>query len=212
MQPKPKEKIRILIADDHSVVRHGLVALLNYESDLVVVGEAADGPSAVTRAAETTPDVAIVDLMMPGMDGVATTQAIRTATPATRVLILTSFHASGDIARAVAAGAVGVVAKHRTDEELIAAIHAVADGGTAFPPEIVCHREPTTLSTANFTRRQLDILSFAARGFSNAEIGRLFGISKDMVKAHMKVILKKIGAANRTEAVSLALQEGILPF
>lgn len=125
------KKTRILIADDHSVVRHGLVTLLKYEKDFDVVGEAADGATAVALAKETTPDVAVLDLRMPALDGVAATRAIRRETPATR-------------------------------------------------------------------------------GLSNAEIGTIYGISKDMVKAHMKVILKKLGAANRTEAVTLAMRENIL--
>lgn len=125
------KKTRILIADDHSVVRHGLATLLKYEKDFDVVGEAADGATAVALAKETTPDVAVLDLRMPALDGVAATRAIRWETPATR-------------------------------------------------------------------------------GLSNAEIGTIYGISKDMVKAHMKVILKKLGAANRTEAVTLAMRENIL--
>lgn len=202
------KKTRILIADDHSVVRHGLVTLLKYEKDFDVVGEAADGATAVALAKETTPDVAVLDLRMPALDGVAATRAIRRESPATRVLILTSFHLSDDIARAVAAGAVGVVAKHAADDELISSIRLVAAGETAFPPELVCSREEAPAAT--LTPRQLEVLQSAARGLSNAEIGTIYGISKDMVKAHMKVILKKLGAANRTEAVTLALRENIL--
>lgn len=202
------KKTRILIADDHSVVRHGLVTLLKYEKDFDVVGEAADGATAVALAKETTPDVAVLDLRMPVLDGVAATRAIRRESPATRVLILTSFHLSDDIARAVAAGAVGVVAKHAADDELISSIRLVAAGETAFPPELVCSREEAP--AAALTPRQLEILQSAARGLSNAEIGTIYGISKDMVKAHMKVILKKLGAANRTEAVTLAMRENIL--
>lgn len=202
------KKTRILIADDHSVVRHGLVTLLKYEKDLDVVGEAADGVAAVALAKETMPDVAVLDLRMPVMDGVAATRAIRRESPATRVLILTSFHMSDDIARAVAAGAVGVVAKHAADDELTSSIRLVAAGETAFPPELVCSREETPV--ASLTPRQLDVLQSAARGLSNAEIGTILGISKDMVKAHMKVILKKLGAANRTEAVTMAMRENII--
>ena len=202
------KKTRILIADDHSVVRHGLVTLLKYEKDFDVVGEASDGATAVALAKETMPDVAVLDLRMPAMDGVAATRAIRRESPATHVLILTSFHLSDDIARAVAAGAVGVVAKHAADDELISSIRLVAAGKSAFPPELVCSREEAP--SATLTPRQLEVLQSAARGLSNAEIGTIYGISKDMVKAHMKVILKKLGAANRTEAVTLALRENIL--
>ena len=203
------KKIRILIADDHSVVRIGLATLLKYESDLDIVAEADDGAAALARAKETRPDVAIIDLMMPVMNGVEATRAICRECPETRVLILTSFHDSDDVRQALDAGASGVIAKHADDDELISAIRTVAAGGTACSAEIT---DALRLASPHddLTPRQLDILRSAARGLSNAEIGLQFDITKDMVKAHLKAAFKKLGAANRTEAVTIALRKNLL--
>ena len=202
------KKIKILIADDHSVVRIGLATLLEYEADMSVVGDSDDGAGAVALAKKLTPDVVIMDLKMPGMDGIEATRQIRESTPQTRVLILTSYGDSEDIGNAVAAGASGVIVKHTANDKLIEAIRTVYWGGSAFSPEV-------SLSTSSdgaqaFTERQMDVLSAAARGLQNQDIAKMLGISKDMVKAHLKVIFQKLGAANRAEAVAIAIRKHLL--
>ena len=203
------KKIKILIADDHSVVRIGLATLLEYETDMSVVGDTDDGAGAVALVKKLCPDIVIMDLKMPGMDGIEATRQIRDVAPQTRVLILTSYGDSEDIGNAVAAGASGIIVKHAANDKLIEAIRTVYGGGSAFSPEV-------SLPTASaeeppaFTERQMDVLAAAARGLQNQDIARMLGISKDMVKAHMKVIFQKLGAANRAEAVAIALSKHLL--
>lgn len=203
------KKISILLADDHTVVRLGLKALLQFENDLSVIGDAEDGKQAVDLAKRLKPDVVIMDLMMPILDGVETTRQIRTALPNTRVLILTSFGSSASISDAVAAGASGAIVKHASNKELIDAIRIVADGETVFSPEVDISPVPEKKITS-FTQRQMDVLHSIARGLQNQDIALMLGISKDMVKAHLKVIFKKLGAANKAEAVATALRENLL--
>ena len=202
------KKIKILIADDHSVVRIGLATLLEYEADMSVVGDTDDGAGAVALAKKLSPDVVIMDLKMPGMDGIEATRQIREAAPQTRVLILTSYGDSEDIGNAVAAGANGVIVKHTANDKLIEAIRTVYGGGSAFSPEVSL---PTSCTEPPaFTERQMDVLAAAARGLQNQDIAKMLGVSKDMVKAHMKVIFQKLGAANRAEAVAIALRKHLL--
>ena len=203
------KKIRILIADDHSVVRIGLSTLLSYQKDLSVVGEAENGAKAVAAVRELKPDVVIMDLVMPELTGVEATRAIRTDSPGTKVLILTSFGSSADAANAVAAGASGVIMKDSANQELIAAIRTVAAGGTAFSADVRLPAEDDE-GAAALTERQLAILQSAARGLSNREIALQFDISKDMVKHHLSAVFAKLGAATRAEAVAIALSRDLL--
>ena len=205
----PPAKTRILIADDHSIVRLGLSALFSYERDMQVVGEAEDGAEAVQLARERHPDVVVMDLMMPGTDGVEATRLIRAGTPETRVLILTTFGTSADVARAVEAGASGAIMKDASNEDLLAAIRKVATGGTAFSPEIE-ESVRDDINATRFTQRQLDILHSVTRGLTNAEIAIQFGISLDGVKRHCMTIFKKLGAANRSEAVAIAIRKHLV--
>lgn len=201
--------IRILLADDHSLIRMGLAALFKYQKDIKVVGEAEDGDEAVRLALRLKPDVVVMDLAMPVMDGATATARIRETLPETRVLILTSFGTSADLSRALAAGATGALNKDSGNDELLTAIRTVADGGRAVSDEIarLIEEEP---APPDFTERQLEVLHAVTRGLTNAEIGRQFGISADAVKQHVNAIFAKLGAANRTEAVTIALRKQLL--
>lgn len=203
------KEIRILLADDHSIVRTGIAAILGYEKDITVVGEAEDGEEAIRLAQKLSPDIVLMDLMMPGMDGVEATRTIRETLPDTKVLILTTFGTSADVARAIAAGASGAIVKDISKDDLVSAIRRATNGETVFSPEI----EQSTKAEPDvpeFTRRQLDILHSVTRGLTNADIARQFGISTDGVKHHIMAIFKKLGATNRSEAVAIALRRQLL--
>ncbi len=204
--PKP---IRIILADDHSVVRLGLSALLGRRSDFQVVGEAKDGDAAVELAKSLRPDVVVMDLMMPRTDGAEATRLIRAACPEVKVLILTSFAASVDIEKAIAAGASGAIVKDADNAELISAIREVASGGTAFSNEI-SRSIATEPITKEFTQKQMDVLHSITRGLSNPDIAKQLGISLNAVKQHIRAVFAKLGAANRTEAVAIALRKHLL--
>lgn len=203
--------IRILLADDHSLIRMGLAALFKYQKDIKVVGEAEDGDEAVRLALRLKPDVVVMDLAMPVMDGATATARIREALPETHVLILTSFGTSADLSRALVAGATGALNKDSGNDELLTAIRTVADGGRSISDEIARLIEEEPAPPA-FTERQLEVLHAVTRGLTNAEIGRQFGISADAVKQHVNAIFAKLGAANRTEAVTIALRRQLLKF
>jgi len=201
--------IRVLIADDHTVVRLGLATMLKFQKGFTVVGEAEDGEEAVDRARKLKPDIIIMDLMMPGIGGAEATRQIHTELPDVRILILTSFATAADIAQAVQFGAAGAVVKDADQKELLAALRTVVDGGTFFSPEIkvTIDEQP---SSVILTQRQLDILHSASRGLSNPEIAQQLGISKDMVKHHLSAIFAKLGAATRAEAITIALSRHLL--
>jgi len=202
-------KTRILIADDHSLVCLGLASLLGYQTDFEVVGTAANGTEAVRLFTELKPNVVIMDLMMPKTDGVEATRLIRESDPDARILILTTFGTSADVARAVAAGASGAVMKDTPNDELLGAIRAVAVGKTVFSPEIrkTLSEEP---NPPEFTKKQMEILHAVTRGLTNADIAQLYGITTDAAKRHVMVIFRKLGASNRAEAVTIALRRHLL--
>ena len=202
-------KTKILLADDHSIVRMGISALLAYESDFAVIGEAEDGEEAVELARRHKPDVVLMDLMMPRLDGVEATRRIREELPSCKVLILTTFGTSADVSRAIASGASGAVVKDIGKDEIVDAIRRVASGEKVFSAEIeqTVKEEP---SVPNFTQRQMDILHSVTRGLTNAEIAKQYGISTDGVKQHVMAIFKKLGAANRSEAVAIAIRRQLL--
>ena len=203
------KKIRIAIADDHSVVRMGLAALLKYERDMTVVGKASDGQEAVRLAQTEQPDVVIMDLMMPVLDGVAATARIRKECPNVRVLVLTTFGSSADVSRALAAGASGALMKDASNDELLEAIRTVAAGDEAVSPDIRSAL-PLPSDEPLLTRRQQEVLEYATRGLTNADIARIFGISTDAVKQHLSAVFAKLGAANRAEAIAIVLRRQLL--
>ena len=190
-------------------MRVGLKAMLHYQSDMTVVGEAANGEEAVSLAKELRPDVVIMDLMMPVLDGAEATKRMLEADPDARIIILTSFGASADMARALKYGALGAQVKEAPAEALIDAIHAVMAGGKAISPEI----QQTVDQDSDIpvlTERQRGILESAIRGLTNKEIGAQFDLSPLSVKKYLSIIFAKLGAANRTEAAAIALRKHLL--
>ena len=203
------KKIRTLIADDHAVVRTGLAALLDAEPDITVVGAAEDGAEAVRNTLRLKPDVIVMDLMMPVKDGIDATREIRAAVPNSKILILTTSEVSNDIVRALDAGASGAVLKSASNDSLISAIRTVAAGESAVSDDVQKMLK-TDPPIQNLTDRQLEILTSVTRGFTNQDIARQLGIREDSVKEHLYNIFDKIGAANRTEAVNIALRKHLL--
>jgi len=201
-------KTKILIVDDHALLRRGLADLLRYEKDLVVVGEASDGEAAIATAAELKPDVVVMDLVMPVMDGVEATRRIKESLPDTKILILTTFGTSADVSRAIAAGASGAIMKDASMEDQLNAIRTVASGGKVLSPEIAKAVQEEPLP--ELTERQLVILESAARGLTNKDIATMLEISVDAVKQHLAAICVKLNAANRVEAVAIALRKHLL--
>ena len=203
------KKTKILVADDHAVVRMGLVTLLESESDFEVVGEAGDGAEALTLARKVHPDVILLDMKMPKKDGVAVTVAVKAEQPQTKILILTSFSDTEDISKALDAGAEGILLKNSDYADVAAAIRTVARGEKAVAAEVLkMIAEGTPERT--LTERQTEVIDLLARGFTNSEIAKFLGISPDGVNDHIRGILRKLGAANRTEAVAIALRKHLL--
>ncbi|MGB3634884.1 MAG: response regulator transcription factor [Rubrobacteraceae bacterium] len=207
-----KEAIRILITDDHPVVRAGLEGMLSRQPDMEVVGEAGDGTDGVRMAEQLRPDVVLMDLRMPEMDGVAATQEIKAKNPETQVLVLTTYDSDADILRAVEAGATGYLLKDAPREELYEAVRAAAQGKVLFAPAVADKlmrriREPRrdTLS-----QREIEVLGFVRKGLSNKEIARSLHVSEATIKTHLIHTFRKLGVDDRTAAVSVALEKGIL--
>ena len=202
-------KIKVLVADDHAIVRMGLVSLLKSEPDLAVVAEADDGEDAVRKTLRLSPDVVVIDLMMPGLDGIEATRRILSKAPATRILILTTSTVSDDLAHALEAGALGAINKSSEYAKLLAALHAVAEGKQAVAPEIrrLIAEDPPVPA---LSPRQEEIMRSLTRGLSNPDIALELGISKESVKLYIDHLCTKLGAANRTEAVAIALRRHLL--
>ena len=204
-----KDKISILIADDHLIVRTGLAALLGTERDFHVVGQAKNGIEAVRETVRLRPDVVIMDLVMPKKDGVEATAEISEKAPGSRVIMLTTFGTSDGIAHALAAGARGAILKNADNAELVKAIRKVHNGGEFISAEIQQQlaADPPILQ---LTQRQNEILAAMVRGLTDRDISRQLGIRLDGVNDHVRAILAKLGAANRTEAVAIALRKHLL--
>ena len=203
------KKTRILIADDHAVVRLGLSSLFSAQKDMEVVAQAKNGEEAVRLAVETRPDVVIMDLVMPRMDGADATTKIREALPDTKVVMLTSFGSYEGVARAIAAGAAGAITKTTEDEQIVPMIRRIAGGETVISPEIRKQLAENPAIPA-LTERQISILDALTRGLSNNDIAKLHHTTPENIRDHLKVIFAKIGAANRTEAVAIALRKHLL--
>jgi len=201
--------LRILIADDHYVVRMGLTALIETEPDLQVVGEAADGAQVVEMFKKLKPDLVLMDLRMPHCDGVAATKIIREQFPKAHILMLTTYDGDDDIHKALSAGAGGYLLKNATRDSLIPALRAVAAGQHWIPQE-VANRLDARKMFEELTGREMEVLQQLATGRSNKEIADVLKISDYTVKDHLKNILGKLHVADRTEAVTVALQRGII--
>ena len=204
--------IRIVIADDHPIFRAGLLGLLSGQEDFQVVGEAANGKEAVSVVRHVAPDVLLVDLQMPELDGVGAIKALREAAPKTRILVLTTYDSDGDILRTVEAGATGYLLKDTPREELFKAIRATARGDSVLSPAVASKlvgraRGPVERS---LSARELEVLTLVARGISNKIIGKDLRISEATVKTHLIHIFAKLGVDDRTAAVTAAIEKGIL--
>jgi DNA-binding NarL/FixJ family response regulator len=204
--------LRIVVVDDHPVVRDGLRGMLDGQPDLAVVGEAGDGLEAVTVVGRQRPDVVLMDLRMPRMDGVAATSKIHAAHPGTRVLVLTTYDEDHDIVRAIEAGARGVLLKDAPRDELFRAIRAAARGEMVLAPAVTARmfdrlRAPQEQTP---TERELEVLTLVARGLTNRAIGRQLALSEATVKTHLVHVFAKLGVADRTAAVTAALDRGLI--
>ncbi|MGH2522439.1 MAG: response regulator [Anaerolineales bacterium] len=210
--------IRLLVADDHPVVRDGLIAMLGTQPDFVVVGQAATGTEVVRLAEELRPDVILLDLEMPGMDGVEALRQLRAVRSEARVLVFTAFDTDDRIVSAVQAGAKGYLLKGAPREELFRAIRVVGEGGSLLQPVVASklmqhvsnQSELSPTLPESLTSREADVLRCLARGRSNREIAAMLSISERTVKFHLSSIMGKLGAANRTEAVTIAAQLGLI--
>jgi DNA-binding NarL/FixJ family response regulator len=215
--PATAPPIRILIADDHPVVRDGVRAMLGTQPDFQVIGEAANGTEAAQRAEQLQPDVILLDLEMPELDGVMVLTKIRAARPDARVIILTAYDEDERIVNAVIAGAQGYVLKGAPREEIFQAIRVVHAGGSLLQPVVASklrqhldNQSNQLAEAADLTAREIEVLTLLAQGMSNKQIAAELTITERTSKFHVSSILSKLGAANRTEAVKIAAQRGLV--
>ena len=204
--------IRVLIVDDHPVVRNGLVGMLSGRPEIEIAGEASDGQQAVEQSARLSPQVILMDLRMPVLDGVEAITRIRARQPVVHVLVLTTYDTDADILRAIEAGATGYILKDAPREELYRAILATAQGQTYLSPTVASRlmdqlRAPTETA---LSPREVEVLVWVAKGASNKEIAHHLHLSEATVKSHLLHIFSKLGVNDRTQAVTLAVQKGII--
>jgi DNA-binding NarL/FixJ family response regulator len=202
-------RIRVLVADDHPIVRAGLAAVVSQQLELELVGEAADGAEAVIIVRERRPDVVLMDLRMPHMDGVTAIRQIKSEFPDVGVLALTTYEGDVDIHRALEAGARGYLTKDMLLTDVLSAIRAVHRGERVIPAPVAARLAEFTPRN-DLTEREIEVVRLVARGLSNHEIAGVIGRSDETVKLHLKNIFSKLGVADRTEAVTLAISRGIL--
>ena len=206
-------KVRVMIVDDHAVVRSGLGAFLSVIPDLELVGEAESGDLAVVRCGLLHPDVILMDLMMPGTDGITATRLIREKYPQTQVIALTSFQEDDLVRNAMKAGAIGYLMKNVSAQELAAAIRAAKGGKMTLSPEAaqaLVHATQQAAETEALTDRELDVLRLMVDGLNNAEIAERLVVSLSTVKYHISNILMKLGVENRVAAVTTAMQKKLV--
>jgi DNA-binding NarL/FixJ family response regulator len=203
------DRIRVMCVDDHPIVRKGIASLLANESDTVLVGEASTGKEAVESFRALRPDVLLIDLRMPEMDGISAIHQIRREFPEARIIALTSYAGDQDIYQALEAGVRGYLLKETVHTEVIRAIRTVHAGRRLVPAE-VAERMSEYLPQAALTPREVEVLSSIAQGLANKDIAERLGTASGTVKMHVQNILVKLGAADRTHAVTIAIQRGIL--
>lgn len=210
--------MRILICDDQAITREGLALLLNLERDIDVVGMAEDGAHAVELTARVTPDLVLMDLKMPGMNGVEATRQIRARAPQIKILVLTTYDDDEWVLEAIRAGASGYLLKDTPREELVKAVRGTLHGKTYVDPAVAGRllnqvasprKLPATLLTSKLTEREVDVLRLIAGGFNNADIAQRLHLSEGTVRNHVSTILAKLAVADRTQAAVLALQHGL---
>jgi DNA-binding NarL/FixJ family response regulator len=201
--------ITILSADDHPLIRAGLAAMLAGEADMRVVAEAATGKEAIEQYREHRPDVVLMDLRMPVMDGLSACEAIVAESPDAKIVMLTTFDGDEDIYRALDAGAKGYVLKDMLRTEIVGVVRTVHSGRRAIPAAVAA-RLAEYVPRVALTPRELEVLQFMSKGFSNPEIGRLIGRTEGTVKVHAKNILQKLGVTHRIEAVTVGVQRGFI--
>ena len=214
MNDPASQLIRVMLVDDHAMVRRGLATFLKIFDDLQLVGEAESGEAAIKLCAEVLPDVILMDMVLPGMDGAASTRLIRQRFPQVQVIALTSFKTSDLVRNALEAGAIGYLLKDVTAEELVQAIRAAHAGRSTLSPEVA----QTLVQLAgqpqpghNLTGRELEVLALMVDGLNNTQIAGKLMVSPSTIKSHVSNILSKLGVASRTEAVTLALRNHIIP-
>ncbi|GAA1965276.1 response regulator transcription factor [Catenulispora subtropica] len=208
METVPEEPIRVLIAEDMQLLREAIVGLLSLEPGIVVVAEAADGPSALARAQQHRPDVAVVDVAMPGSDGIDVAAVLREQLPRCRVLILTALSGPGMVRKALRAGVAGFLPKDVGATQLADAVRTVAAGGRVLPPELAVAAVEATLSP--LTQRETEVLRLAATGAGPAEIATKLFITYGTARNHLTAAVAKLNARNRIDAVRIATEQGWL--
>jgi two-component system NarL family response regulator len=202
-------KIRVVVADDHPLVRMGLVAIIDGEADMGVVAEARDGQEAIELFRKHHPDILLVDLRMPEVNGLEAIAAVRKEFPHARVIVLTTYAADDEITRALGAGAMGYLLKDAESEETLRAIRSVHAGGRHLAPAVGA-RLAERITGERLTDRELEVLRLMARGGTNESLAEVLGVRAGTIKWHVTHIMEKLGASDRTMAVSIALQRGII--
>ena len=209
------DSIQVLIVDDHPMVRKGLASFLLVMDDLELVGEAKDGLDALRRCEHSPPDVILMDLVMPVMDGPTAIREIRERWPETQIIALTSFQEEDLVQQALQAGAISYLLKNVSGEDLAEAIRAAHAGRSILAPEavqaLIQPGKPQPMPSYDLTPREREVLALLVKGLNNAEIARHLSISPSTAKAHVSNILSKMGVSNRAEAISLALQQNLVP-
>ncbi|MDP8988721.1 MAG: response regulator transcription factor [Acidobacteriota bacterium] len=203
------QTLGILCVDDHPLVRKGIAAILANETDMKLVAEAGSGQEAVNAFRQFHPDITLMDLRMPGMDGIEATKQIRQIDPEAKIIALTSYDGDQEIYRALAAGVRGYILKESVHTEIVRAIRVVHSGKRLMPPE-VAERLSEHFPQVALTPREIEVLQYVAKGFGNKEIGVRLGTAAGTVKMHLQNILSKLGASDRTHAVTLAIRRGII--
>jgi NarL family two-component system response regulator LiaR len=215
MKEAQSQPIRVLLVDDHPIVREGLATFLKVYDDIILVGEAQDGETAIRLCSETSPDVVLMDMSLPVMDGPTTTRIILKQFPKIHILALTSYHDWTIIKKALEAGVIGYMLKNVTAEDLIKAIRDAHRGYATLSPEVtqslVQNANQPPAPGYDLTKRECEVLALLIEGYNNSQIAEKFSVSESTIKSHVSNILSKLGVASRLEAVALAQKKNILP-